>query len=190
MDCAEQLIKEAEHAKAQIFGLPGRLPETNIFQVAPVSAQEADEDFLLVGSHVEDGIKQKIIGGEYVDFAKLLTCDRLTNVDEHKMELVMKGNQMYWVPAGGQGVAINSFYRWEQAFRVFSNIYATAYPGRSAELIQYNHIISTASMSYVWDNIYVSLRLRVQNAVSAQPCVGKLGISLVLLNFLDCNFRL
>ena len=37
---------------------------------------------------------------------------------------------------------------------------------------------------------YVSLQLRVQNAVSAQPCVGKLGISLVLLNFLGCNFRL
>ena len=39
-------------------------------------------------------------------------------------------------------------------------------------------------------NIYVSLRLRVQNAVSAQPCVGKFRISLVLLNFLHCNFRL
>ena len=38
--------------------------------------------------------------------------------------------------------------------------------------------------------VYVSLRLRMQNAASAQPCVGKLGISLVLLNFLDCNFRL
>ena len=38
--------------------------------------------------------------------------------------------------------------------------------------------------------IYVSLRLRVQNAVSAQPCVEKFGISLVLLNFLHCNFRL
>ena len=37
---------------------------------------------------------------------------------------------------------------------------------------------------------YVSLRLRVQNAVPVQPCVGKLGISLVLLNFLHCNFRL
>ena len=37
---------------------------------------------------------------------------------------------------------------------------------------------------------YVSLQLRVQNAVSAQPCVGKLEISLVLLNFLGCNFRL
>ena len=38
--------------------------------------------------------------------------------------------------------------------------------------------------------IYVSLQLRVQNAVSAQPCVGKFRISLVLLNFLHCNFRL
>ena len=38
--------------------------------------------------------------------------------------------------------------------------------------------------------LYVSLRLRVQNAVPAQPCVGKLEISLVLLNFLHCNFRL
>ena len=37
---------------------------------------------------------------------------------------------------------------------------------------------------------YVSLQLRMQNAVSAQPCVGKLGISLILLNFLGCNFRL
>ena len=37
---------------------------------------------------------------------------------------------------------------------------------------------------------YVSLRLRMQNVVPTQPCVGKLGISLVLLNFLHCNFRL
>ena len=37
------------------------------------------------------------------------------------------------------------------------------------------------------NNIYVSLQLSVQNAVSAQPCVGKLEISLVLLNFLDSN---
>ena len=51
----------------------------------------------------------------------------------------------------------------------------------------FNH---AAYLSKDLGEIYVSLRLRVQNAVSAQPCVGKLGISLVLLNFLDCNFRL
>ena len=43
----------------------------------------------------------------------------------------------------------------------------------------------------LWQCItYVSLRLRVQNVVPAQPCVGKIRISLVLLNFLHCNFRL
>ena len=42
----------------------------------------------------------------------------------------------------------------------------------------------------LWMNIIVSLRLRVQNAVPAQPCVGKYWISLILLNFLHCNFRL
>ena len=39
-------------------------------------------------------------------------------------------------------------------------------------------------------HIYVSLRLHMQNAVPAQPCVGKYWISLILLNFLHCNFRL
>ena len=39
-------------------------------------------------------------------------------------------------------------------------------------------------------HIYVSLHLRVQNAVPTQPCVGKIRISLVLFNFLHCNFRL
>ena len=45
-------------------------------------------------------------------------------------------------------------------------------------------------LSMCMTNAYVSLRLRMQNAVPAQPCVGKLRISLVLLNFLHCNFRL
>ena len=38
-------------------------------------------------------------------------------------------------------------------------------------------------------SVHVRFQLIVQNAVSAQPCVGKLGISHVLLNFLGCNFR-
>ena len=53
-----------------------------------------------------------------------------------------------------------------------------------------NPTIVVHSFRFCKCNIYVSLRLRVQNAVPAQPCVGKLGISLVLLNFLHCNFRL
>ena len=37
---------------------------------------------------------------------------------------------------------------------------------------------------------YVSLRLRMQNAVSPQPCVGKLGKSPLLLNFLVSTLQI
>ena len=65
--------------------------------------------------------------------------------------------------------------------------------------------LATTESTFKWrslkNNIYcikfnfkpltnVSLHLCVQNAAPVQPCVGKLGISLVLLNFLHCNFRL
>ena len=47
--------------------------------------------------------------------------------------------------------------------------------------------VSSTNDKQNYKDIYVSLQLNMQNAVSAQPCVGKLGISLVLLNFLGCN---
>ena len=53
-----------------------------------------------------------------------------------------------------------------------------------------DRIKMVTKLTDIFLKIYVSLRLRVQNAVPAQPCVGNLGISLVLLNFLHCNFRL
>ena len=57
-------------------------------------------------------------------------------------------------------------------------------------LIFFSMSLSELCTEYGCYHIYVSLQLCVQNAVSIQPCVGKLGISLVLLNFLGCNFRL
>ena len=45
------------------------------------------------------------------------------------------------------------------------------------------------SIFKLFHNIYVSLQLLVQNEVPAQPCVGKLQISLDLLTFFDCKFR-
>ena len=52
------------------------------------------------------------------------------------------------------------------------------------EFSEFNENIK-GNLNYVL--IYVRFQLIVQNVVSAQPCVGKLGISLVLLNFLGCN---
>ena len=65
----------------------------------------------------------------------------------------MRGGRTYWVPVG-ETTNVTSFSRWEQAFRVFSDIYNRHQPDRSTELIQYNHIIHTASLTYVWENVY------------------------------------
>ena len=62
---------------------------------------------------------------------------------------------MYFVPASDrEGHLISSFNKWEQAFRSYSNIYLQAHPQKAMELIQYNHVILMASLSYVWDNVY------------------------------------
>ena len=86
-----------------------------------------------------------------MDFGKLLPKDRVLD-DEGKLEMFLK-NGAYWMPAN-TAVSINSFTKWEQAFRVFSNIYCKANPHQAAELIEYNHVIYTISLAYTWENVY------------------------------------
>ena len=109
-----------------------------------------------MGAHLDSQLCDKISWGEYVDFARLLPRERPSYADEGKLEIVNKGGQMYFVPAGERdyGNTISNFHRWEQAFRVYSNIYLRSNPDRVTELIQYNHIICTASQTYLWENVY------------------------------------
>ena len=74
------------------------------------------------------------------------------------MEIVNRDGRTYFVPAQNVGDStggITNFSRWEQAFHVFSNIYCRRYPDRASELIQYNHIIQTAALTYTWENVYL-----------------------------------
>ena len=38
---------------------------------------------------------------------------------------------------------------------MFANVYTKEFPSRANELIQYNHVIYMASMSYTWENVYM-----------------------------------
>ena len=53
------------------------------------------------------------------------------------MELVYKEGSAFWVPAANRtnGNEINSYPKWEQVFRVFSDIYTRSHLDRAAELI-------------------------------------------------------
>ena len=68
--------------------------------------------------------------------------------------MIIKGGKDFYVPVS-ETTTISSFSRWEQAFRVYSNIYSKAQPHWSSELIEYNHIIHMISLTYIWDNVYL-----------------------------------
>ena len=175
---ADYVVRQAEEAKAKLLEVPGndfnfqnrndRLPPITAEGAAANSHgnaslglrhYEMDESYLVVGNYVEESLRLRIINGEYVDFARLLPRDRVSLEEDNRMELINKNGHTYFVPAANKGTGenqgISSFSRWEQAFRVFSNIYTNQYPHRSSELIQYNHIIYTASLSFTWENVYL-----------------------------------
>ena len=112
-----------------------------------------DEGYFVVGAHLSLELVNKIGKGEYVNFGKLLPKDKVVAEEECKFEMVIKNRKTFWTPASSSTV-INSFAKWEQAFRVYSNVYCKANPNRAAELIEYNNVIHTIAMAYTWDNVY------------------------------------
>ena len=59
-----------------------------------------DENYLLLGNHIDAVTKQKIVSGEYIEFSKLLPKDRVLSAEEggQRMEVMNKDGHMYWVP--------------------------------------------------------------------------------------------
>ena len=108
----------------------------------------------MVGSHVDQSTVDKIQRGEFVDFGKLIPQDRVLTQEDQRLEMVIREGRTYYVPVN-ESSSINGFLKWEQAFRVFANIYTKSNPSRLSELIEYNHIIHTIAMSYTWENVYL-----------------------------------
>ena len=54
-----------------------------------VHSAMVDENFLLVAAHLDETIKKKIVNHEYVDFAKLLSRDRILEEEDGRMQMVM-----------------------------------------------------------------------------------------------------
>ena len=142
--CTDEIIKQAEAARVKVFPNTGES-----FQFIA----KIDQDYQLVGSHLDEHTKIKIQKGEYVDFGKLIPKDRILAEEDERLELVVRQGRTFWSLVS-ESVTINCYNRWEQAFRIFSDIYTRSHPHRSSELIQYNHIIHSISSSYVWENVY------------------------------------
>ena len=146
---SEQITKNVEKNKVRILPAKGNYDVINFKDTATI-----DETYVIVGSHLDSITIDKIKNGDYVDFGKLISRDWVLMEEDQRLEMINKNGKPFYVPVS-EITAITSFAKWEQAFRVFSNIYSKANPHRSSELIEYNHIIHTISLSYIWDNVYL-----------------------------------
>ena len=114
-----------------------------------------DESYALIENHIDEATKRKIVLGEFVDLARLLPKDKVVIQQDTRMEMVNRNGMLYFVPMSEHDmVSINSYGRWEQVCRVYSTIYVEEHPYKAKELIQYNHVIYTASLTFMWDNVY------------------------------------
>ena len=109
----------------------------------------------MVGGHIDDNLRKTIERGGYVDFAKLLHKDRVEQENDNRLKIMTSHGSTYLAPYSDRFMsAVNSLLKWQQAFRVYTNIYLNANPKRGSEIVQYNHIICTAAQTYPWDDVY------------------------------------
>ena len=93
---ADDMIRRAEVDKICIVHTPGKdlCHSNNVNCLAMPYGQQysttVDENYLVIGSHVDAAMQEKIKRGEYIDFAKLIPRDRPVH-DDHRLELVSKG---------------------------------------------------------------------------------------------------
>ena len=115
-----------------------------------------DLDYQMIDSHIDEQLKCKIQCFDYINFSKLLPRTR-SREEDSRLELVTKNGLTFLSPVSERdspNTQINSFIRWKQAFRIFSNVLTARFLQKATELLQYNHTIHTASMAYTWENVY------------------------------------
>ena len=152
-----EYIRNTEVLKANVLEIQGNPPNSPEIILPNQFMRTAimDEDYLIVSAHVDKNLECRIHNGDYIDFARLLPCDRVQMQLDNHVELVNHNSHLTCAPINDSPAGtITSFAQWEQVFRVFSNIYTRQFPQRAAELIQYNHVIHTAAMSFAWNNVY------------------------------------
>ena len=88
---SEKVIREAEQNKARMFATPGNVALNWCQSSETIKSASVDENYLVIGAHVDALTQQKIVNHEYVDFAKLLPRNRIGKEEDHQMELVNRG---------------------------------------------------------------------------------------------------
>ena len=118
----DQMLQEAEQFKVTISAPKGNDLQQGVranLTVEGSMSVDNDDDFFHVTCHIEPGLRDKIIKGEFVDLEKLLPRSGFRTGEERRLELVSHDGMTYFTPVQDRQSKINSIRKWEQAFRAF-----------------------------------------------------------------------
>ena len=150
------MMQQAEAAKAKMYQVSGNNVQQG--RLNPLlHSVVVDEEYAIIGAHVDESIHRKIKNEEFIDFAKLLPRDKIGIEQDKRLEIVTKNGQTFFQPISErEGISISRVFRWDQAFCIFSAIYTESFPSRANELLQYCHIIHHEMRLFIWENVYAS----------------------------------
>ena len=148
---ANQLVRDAEKAKGRILDVPGNKDE---FDKSIIYALLLDDDYKTVASHIDEQTITRITDGYYIDFARLISKDRIEEEEPRLLMVNREGQTYLGVNPEKDRSIINSLERWDCAFRVYSKIYLQHNPSRAAELVEYSHTIQAIANDYIWKDVY------------------------------------
>ena len=154
-EVTDRIILESEKFKAQLVapkGMSSRI-DSNIELLRKL---DNDDDFFHTLCHIEPALKLKIEQGEFIDLDKLLPIDKgaggVSMAQDNRLGLVYEDGEAFLAPAKKVN-KINSFRKWDMAFRVYSTIFTEANPHRASELLQYVQVIHLAASNNPWENV-------------------------------------
>lgn len=121
-------------------------------------------------SHVDKKLKERIKECDFtVDFRRLLPRSRARDRYDNRMQVVHSEGNTYFIPADDKEVKeIVSYKVWEVAFKIFMGIFNQFWPEHMNELLQYSHIIQTASLNHSWEAVY-NYDISFREIMSEQP---------------------
>ena len=150
------MVQQAEGAKAKMFQVSGNPLFHSVF---------VDKEYAIIGAHVVENQRCKIIAHKYIDFGGLIPREKVTSKGDKQLEIVHKDGQMYFQPiAECENIGINSVAKWDQAFRIYCTVYTETHSHRTPKMLQYSHIIHHTAQLFVWDNVYaydIDFRLHI-----------------------------
>ena len=145
-EAAADLIKDAEGRRGTMYEVSGKVGRFNTSQI--------DEDYQMLDTHVDEAMRKKIQRFEFIELGRLLPRNRGSDDDHQRLEIINRNGMSYLSPVSDRETNnIHSYAKWEQAFRIYTNIVTTKFPNKATELLQYSHTIQTASSAYSWENV-------------------------------------